>query len=37
MKEGGRKIHLEELLGSGEGLFGAGACDFVAVSVCTVL
>lgn len=36
MKEGGREINLEGLLGSGEGPFEAGACDFVAISVCTV-
>lgn len=31
MKEGGREINLEGLLGSGEGPFEAGACDFVAI------
>lgn len=35
MKEGGRKINLERLLGSGEGAFEAGSYDFVVMLVCS--
>lgn len=35
MKEGGKKINLERLLGSGEGAFEAGSYDFVAMLVCS--
>ena len=37
MKEGAGKKLFEGLLGSGEGPFEARVCDFIALSVCTVL
>ena len=36
-ERGGRKKTFEGLLGSGEGPFEARVCDFIALSVCTVL